>query len=75
MPAWVFHGEDDPAVPIRRSEEMVDALKKTGDPEVKFTRYPGVGHDSWVKAYNDPELYEWLLSHKRSTGVKREVKE
>ena len=70
MPAWVFHGEDDPAVPIRRSEEMVDALKKAGDPEVKFTRYPGVGHDSWVKAYNDPELYEWLLSHKREAAPK-----
>jgi len=73
IPAWVFHGEDDPVVPIRRSEEMVDALKKAGDREVKFTHYPKVGHDSWVKAYDDPELYQWLLSHKREhTGKEGE---
>jgi predicted peptidase len=69
MPAWVFHGEDDHTVPIQRSEEMVEALKKAGDTDVKFTRYPGVGHDSWVKAYDDPQLYEWLLSHKRDPAA------
>ena len=74
VPVWVFHGEDDHTVPIKRSEEMVDALKNAGDPEVKFTRYPGVGHDSWVKAYDDPELYEWLLSHKRQPAPEGERK-
>ena len=71
-PVWAFHGEDDPVVPIHRTEEMVDAVKKTGNPEVKFTHYPKVGHDSWVKAYDDPELYEWLLSHKRDAAQKAE---
>jgi predicted peptidase len=74
VPVWAFHGEDDHTVPIKRSEEMIDALKAAGDPEVKFTRYPGVGHDSWVKAYDDPELYEWLLSHKREPAPQGERK-
>ena len=74
VPVWAFHGEDDPTVPIKRSEEMVDALKAAGDPEVKFTRYPGVGHNSWVKAYQDPELYEWLLSHKRQPAPQGDKK-
>lgn len=65
LPIWVFHGEDDPTVPIRLSEEMVDALKKAGATDVQFTRYPNTKHDSWVQAYNDPKLYEWFLSHKR----------
>ena len=65
LPIWVFHGDKDTAVPLQKSQEMVDALKAAGAKEVEFTVYPGVGHDSWVKAYNDPKLYEWLLSHKR----------
>jgi hypothetical protein len=33
---------------------------------VEFTRYPEAGHDSWTETYNNPKLYEWFLSHKRS---------
>lgn len=61
---WVFHGAKDPAVPLERSEKMVEALKKAGG-NVKFTVYPEAGHDSWTEAYNDPELYKWLLQQKR----------
>ena len=32
----------------------------------KLTVYPGVGHDSWVPAYNDPDLIPWMLSHKKT---------
>jgi predicted peptidase len=64
LPTWVFHGEKDNVVPIKRSEEMVDALKQAGG-DVKFTRYPEAGHDSWTETYNNPALYDWLLQHKR----------
>jgi predicted peptidase len=65
VPIWVFHGAKDPTVPIKRSEEMVEALKKASG-NVKFTVYPEAGHDSWTQAYNDPELFEWLLQQKRT---------
>lgn len=65
MPLWCFHGEKDPTVPIRASEEMVDAVKKAGNADVKFTRYPEAGHDCWTVSYDNPELYEWFLQHKR----------
>ncbi|MGE5608986.1 MAG: prolyl oligopeptidase family serine peptidase [Bacillota bacterium] len=64
IPAWVFHGEADPVVPLQRSVEMVEALKKV-KADVKFTTYPGVGHDSWTQTYENPELYTWFLSHRR----------
>jgi predicted peptidase len=64
VPAWVFHGAKDPVVPLARSEKMVDALKKVGG-EVKFTVYPEAGHDAWTETYANPELYDWLLKHKR----------
>jgi len=65
MPTWVFHGEKDPTVPIKASELMVQALKEAGNEDVKFTRYPDAGHDCWTVSYNNPELYEWFLQHKR----------
>jgi pimeloyl-ACP methyl ester carboxylesterase len=64
IPTWIFHGQRDPVVPFQRSVEMADALKKAGG-TVKFTPDPNAGHDSWTAAYNDPELYEWLLRQKR----------
>ena len=65
LPIWVFHGEKDTTVPIGPDEEMVKALKEAGDKDVKFTKYPELGHDSWTVTYNNPELYEWFLKHKR----------
>ncbi len=65
MPIWVFHGGKDPTVPIRQSQDMVDALKAAGA-DVKFTIYPEAGHDSWTATYDNPELFTWFLAHTRT---------
>jgi dipeptidyl aminopeptidase/acylaminoacyl peptidase len=52
-------------VPPDESERMVDALKKLGHSDVKLTIYPEANHDSWTETYNNPEFYDWLLSHHR----------
>lgn len=65
LPIWVFHGAKDPTVPLKRSEEMVEALKAAGG-NPKFTVYPDAAHDSWTATYNDPEFYKWLLAQKRT---------
>ncbi len=64
LPVWVFHGKKDSVVPCARSEEMVAALRKCGS-KVKFTVYPKADHDSWTVTYENPELYRWLLSHRK----------
>ena len=64
-PVWAFHGAKDDVVPLRESEVLVQALKGCGG-EVRFTVYPDAAHDSWTQTYDDPELYAWLLAHKRS---------
>jgi dienelactone hydrolase len=61
-PLWLFHGADDPVVPPRQSELMFDALKTTGG-HVRFWLYQGIKHDCWTRAYDEPELPRWLLSH------------
>jgi len=64
VPVWAFHGAKDPVVPLRESQEMVDALK-AGGADVQFTVYPDAQHDSWTETYDNPAFYQWLLSHKR----------
>jgi predicted peptidase len=63
-PVWAFHGDADPIVPVKRTIEMVEAVNTNGG-SARMTIYPGVGHDSWVNAYNETELYTWLLEHVR----------
>jgi len=65
LPTWVFHGAKDEVIPLKNSQEMVDALKDAGG-NVKFTIYSEAQHDSWTKTYNNPELYEWFLSHSKN---------
>jgi predicted peptidase len=69
LPVWVFHGDKDTAVPVEFSVKMADALKKAGG-NVKLTVYPGVGHDSWTQTYDDPAMWEWLLSQKRQSPAR-----
>ncbi|HLJ97328.1 MAG TPA: dienelactone hydrolase family protein [Gemmataceae bacterium] len=64
IPCWCFHGQADPTVNVERSRSMVEALKKAGG-HPEYTEYPGVGHNSWDKAYATPELYTWLLEQHR----------
>lgn len=65
LPAWAFHGADDAVVPLSASTKMVEALKKSKG-NVKLTVYPGVGHNSWTKAYSEPELYTWMFAQRRT---------
>ena len=61
MPIWVHHGGADNIVPTVRSQTAVEDLKKLGSP-VKYTEYPGVGHNSWDKAFADDAVLDWLFS-------------
>ena len=44
---------------------MADELKRLGM-NVRYTEYPGVGHNSWDQAYGDPELWIWLAKQRRA---------
>jgi len=62
LPVWAFHGAKDFVVPLKASEDMIARLKEING-NAKLTVYPDAGHDSWTATYNNPEIYEWLLSH------------
>jgi len=63
-PLWVFHGEKDAAVPVDFSRRIVAAIKKAGG-NVKYTEYPGAGHNIWLKVVKEPELLSWLYAQHR----------
>lgn len=77
LPVWAFHGDADGTVSVNKSIRMVDAINNCNpapNPLAKLTIYPGVGHNSWDRAYltdnslHTPNLYQWLLQF-RNDGI------
>jgi len=68
VPIWCFHGAMDPHVPVAKSREMVAAIREAGG-NVRYTEYPDGKHDIWDRAYNDPELWQWLFAQRRSAAA------
>ena len=60
IPIWIFHGALDGAVNPVLSQNMVEALTKAGA-HPGYTQYPEVGHFSWIAAYSDPLMIEWMF--------------
>jgi predicted peptidase len=64
LPIWAFYGDQDRAESIQRCRDLVEAVKTAGGAP-KFTLYPGVGHNSWDKAYREEKLYDWFMQHRK----------
>jgi predicted peptidase len=62
-PVWVFHGADDPIVPVSESRGMVAALKAAGG-DVRYNEYAGVGHNVWLNVLAERELLPWMLAQR-----------
>ncbi len=65
IPLRVFHGIDDPTVPVANSMMMAEAARRNGA-DVELYLYDKVGHGSWGRAYYETDLIEWLASHRLS---------
>lgn len=65
LPIWNFHGARDNVVPPQLSRDMIAAIRYAGG-HPGYSEYPDVGHGSWVQAYNEPYLVDWLFSHRKS---------
>ncbi len=65
LPVWAFHGDRDNVVRLADQQKTIKMLEE-GGATIKFTVYPGVGHDTWTRTCNHPEFHKWPLSHKRA---------
>lgn len=64
IPLRVFHGGADSVVPLVYSELMVNAVNAAGG-NASLTVFPGVDHNSWIQAYRDTDVIEWLAAARR----------
>lgn len=64
IPMWIFHGALDGAVSPELSQNMVKALTEQGA-NPGYTQYPETGHFSWIAAYSDDMMMEWLYSQRK----------
>ena len=66
-PVWAFHGREDPVVPCIESIMMTESVNAAGG-SAKLTLLDHTEHNCWDYAYGQKELYDWLLSHKRTNS-------
>jgi len=51
VPVWNFHGKKDQIIPISQSDLIINALKRAGAKDLKYTVYSFADHDSWTITY------------------------
>jgi predicted peptidase len=62
---WLFHGDQDDVIPVSFSRAYFKRLKKL-DADVRYSEYPGVKHNSWVNAFSEAGLMQWIFSKKKA---------
>ena len=59
-PVWTVIGDLDKLEPLLETRAMVQALIDAGA-KPRYTEYRSVPHNSWDRAYNNPDLIAWML--------------
>lgn len=62
---WIFHGANDPIVPVDNSRRMAKAFKDAGNENARYTELENTGHVSLNAAFSDPKLFEWLAKQRK----------
>lgn len=65
IPCWCFQGGSDKSTLPESSRDMVRALRKAGGQPI-YIEYPNAGHNCWDLAYNNDDLFEWLIKQRRT---------
>jgi|SRR5215813_14563186 len=60
---WAFHGAQDQAISADRSRRMIAAIRKAGG-KPRYTEYSDLRHNSWDRAFQEPELLGWVFAQK-----------
>lgn len=70
VPIWIFHGSDDPVVPVTESRSMAAALGVRAG----YTEFAHTGHNAWDSAYRTTHVVQWLVEQRRPSPQKRKRK-
>jgi predicted peptidase len=64
VPIWVFHGENDPTIPLDRAKELVAALRAT-HAHPMLTIYPKGVHYHALNGLREKNLLPWMFAQRR----------
>jgi predicted esterase len=67
MAFWMFHGSDDPIVQVQPTRDLYKAVLDIGGTTIRYTEYPGVGHNVWDYTGKETTLPYWLLSQRKGS--------
>lgn len=65
-PLWMFHGSADDVNPPEITERVYNSLLQMGATNMRYTNYPGYGHEIWDKAQSEPSFYDWMFAFDKS---------
>ena len=71
LPIWGFHGSSDKIVSYTVTTKMINAINsapKKPNPLAKATIFPGMGHVIWDKAYQQTNVLDWMLTHRKGSA-------
>jgi predicted esterase len=69
-PLWMFHGSADKINTPDMTERVYNRLVEIGAKKMKYTNYPGLGHEIWDAALNEPDFYDWMFRYSRNDNCK-----
>jgi predicted peptidase len=63
-PVWIFVGDQDSPTIVQSARQMRDSIAASGG-SLRYTEYPGLGHDIWERSFKEPGLADWLFDKRR----------
>lgn len=76
IPMWIQHGDRDEAVPVQRSREIVEAIKKVNNGKnLIYTEIPGANHGALERIFRGDEMYNWLFLQVRTSPTEVVMKQ
>jgi len=68
IPIWCFAGGRDGGVKVKYFYAGLNRLEALGHHDLRFTIEGDMGHDVWARVYAGNDVYDWLLSHQKSSA-------
>jgi len=65
MPIRIYNGSSDNVVSPEFSRNAYLKLQSLGSQKAEHIEYPGIGHDSWLIAFKEPDFLKWLFAQKK----------
>lgn len=64
LPLWIIHGTADRDVPVSRSREIVNTIRKNYDDDLlRYSELKGINHSKPCRLFYHIDTYDWLLKH------------